>query len=73
MTDVDGFAFTRGPGVLCLIPFQVFKLSQKIGMAGCLAVCSNAAIALAAALNKPIVGVHHMVGVTFLIFESISY
>lgn len=42
--DVDGIAFTRGPG-----------------MAGCLAVCSNAAKTLAAAVNKPLVGVHHMV------------
>ncbi|KAJ3490902.1 hypothetical protein NLI96_g1082 [Meripilus lineatus] len=41
--NVDGIAFTRGPG-----------------MAGCLAVCSNAARTLAAALNKPLVGVHHM-------------
>lgn len=41
--DVDGIAFTRGPG-----------------MAGCLAVSVNAAKALAAALQKPIVGVNHM-------------
>ena len=44
VTDVDGIAFTRGPG-----------------MAGCLGVCSNAAKTLAAALNKPLVGVNHMV------------
>lgn len=31
-----------------------------IGMAGCLSVGSNAAKTLAAALNKPLVGVHHM-------------
>ncbi|EJD03286.1 peptidase M22, glycoprotease [Fomitiporia mediterranea MF3/22] len=30
------------------------------GMAGCLSVCSNAAKTLAAALGKPLVGVHHM-------------
>ncbi|KAG5650193.1 hypothetical protein H0H81_000352 [Sphagnurus paluster] len=39
--DIDGIAFTRGPG-------------------GCLSVGSNAAKTLAAALNLPIVGVHHM-------------
>ncbi|KAF9813707.1 hypothetical protein IEO21_05423 [Rhodonia placenta] len=42
-TDVDGIAFTRGPGI-----------------GGCLSVGSNAAKTLAAALNKPLVGVHHM-------------
>lgn len=31
------------------------------GMGGCLSVASNAAKTLAAALNKPLVGVHHMV------------
>ncbi|PVF99378.1 peptidase M22, glycoprotease [Serendipita vermifera] len=41
--EVDGIAFTRGPG-----------------MGGCLSVSVNAGKALAAALNKPIVGVHHM-------------
>ena len=30
-------------------------------MAGCLSVCSNAAKTLAAATDKPLVGVHHMV------------
>ncbi|KAH8107829.1 glycoprotease family-domain-containing protein [Cristinia sonorae] len=43
VTDVDGIAFTRGPG-----------------MGGCLSVNANAAKTLAAALNKPLVGVHHM-------------
>lgn len=42
--DVDGVAFTRGPG-----------------MHGCLFVGAMAAKALAAAHQKPIVGVHHMV------------
>ncbi|KAI0320760.1 glycoprotease [Amylostereum chailletii] len=41
--EVDGIAFTRGPG-----------------MPGCLGVGSSAARTLAAALNKPLVGVHHM-------------
>ncbi|KAI9059105.1 hypothetical protein FKP32DRAFT_1688230 [Trametes sanguinea] len=41
--DVDGIAFTRGPGI-----------------PGCLSVCGNAARTLAAALDKPLVGVHHM-------------
>ncbi|KAK7057393.1 mitochondrial tRNA N6-adenosine threonylcarbamoyltransferase [Favolaschia claudopus] len=43
MADIDGIAFTRGPG-----------------LPGCLSVCLNAAKALAAAHNKPLVGVHHM-------------
>ncbi|KAI0036864.1 glycoprotease [Vararia minispora EC-137] len=42
-TDVDGIAFTRGPG-----------------MPGALGVGATAAKTLAAALNKPLVGVHHM-------------
>ncbi|KAM5530090.1 hypothetical protein V8D89_016242 [Ganoderma adspersum] len=43
MNEIDGIAFTRGPGI-----------------PGCLSVCGNAARTLAAALNKPLVGVHHM-------------
>ncbi|KAI1784257.1 peptidase M22 glycoprotease [Ganoderma leucocontextum] len=43
MNEIDGIAFTRGPGI-----------------PGCLSVCANAARTLAAALNKPLVGVHHM-------------
>ncbi|KAI5835837.1 peptidase M22, glycoprotease [Schizophyllum commune Tattone D] len=43
LADLDGIAFTRGPG-----------------MGGCLGVCTNAGKAIAAALDKPIVGVHHM-------------
>ncbi|KAJ4001719.1 Gcp-like domain-containing protein [Lentinula boryana] len=43
LSDVNGIAFTRGPG-----------------MGVCLAVTVNAAKTLAAVLNKPIVGVHHM-------------
>ncbi|KAL1945585.1 hypothetical protein VTO73DRAFT_1587 [Trametes versicolor] len=43
VNDVDGIAFTLGPGI-----------------PGCLSVCGNAARSLAAALNKPLVGVHHM-------------
>lgn len=35
--------------------------SCEPGMRGCLSVASNAAKALAAALGKPLVGVHHMV------------
>lgn len=33
----------------------------RLGMPGCLSVGMNAAKSLAAALKKPIVGVHHMV------------
>lgn len=47
MSDIDGVAFTRGPGI-----------------GGCLSVGSNAAKNLAAALGKPLVGVHHMVRTT---------
>lgn len=43
VTEVDGIAFTRGPG-----------------MSGCLRTCCDAAKALASALHKPLVGVHHM-------------
>ncbi|KAL5631668.1 hypothetical protein ACGC1H_007250 [Rhizoctonia solani] len=43
MSNIDGIAFTRGPG-----------------MPGCLSVGAVVARALAAALNKPLVGVHHM-------------
>ncbi|CAK5281378.1 unnamed protein product [Mycena citricolor] len=43
MSDIDGVAFTRGPG-----------------LPGCLSVATNAAKTLAAACNKPLVGVHHM-------------
>ncbi|OJT11124.1 tRNA N6-adenosine threonylcarbamoyltransferase [Trametes pubescens] len=43
VNEVDGIAFTLGPGI-----------------PGCLSVCGNAARSLAAALNKPLVGVHHM-------------
>ncbi|KAG9220873.1 hypothetical protein CCMSSC00406_0002527 [Pleurotus cornucopiae] len=43
VNDVDGIAYTRGPGI-----------------GGCLSVGSNAAKNIAAALNKPLVGVHHM-------------
>ncbi|KAI4521924.1 peptidase M22, glycoprotease [Schizophyllum commune Loenen D] len=43
LADLDGIAFTRGPG-----------------MGGCLGVCTNAGKAIAAVLDKPIVGVHHM-------------
>lgn len=35
--------------------------SFNLGMGGCLAASNNAAKSLAAALGKPIVGVHHMV------------
>lgn len=44
VTDIDGFAFTRGPG-----------------MPGSLSVCLTASKNLAAALKKPLIGVHHMV------------
>lgn len=50
-------AFTRGPGM----SFQLcFAMSNGSGIGGCLSVGSNAAKSLAAALGKPLVGVHHM-------------
>ena len=39
------------------------------GMTGCLGVGSSAAKTLAAALNKPLVGVHHMVYLLSLAFD----
>ena len=41
----------------------------KTGMTGCLGVGSSAAKTLAAALNKPLVGVHHMVYLLSLAFD----
>ena len=57
--DVDGIAFTRGPGKYSRI--CSFSLTFDTGMGGCLSVSVNAGKSLAAALRKPIVGVHHMV------------
>jgi tRNA A37 threonylcarbamoyltransferase TsaD len=41
-------------GLMCMI-------CMYVGMPGCLSVGMNAAKTLAAALKKPLVGVHHMV------------
>lgn len=52
------------PAAQVCAPFPSYlDLSSRIiqGMGGCLSVGSNAAKTLAAVLNKPIVGVHHMV------------
>ncbi len=43
--------------------------TNNIGMTGCLGVGSSAAKTLAAALNKPLVGVHHMVYLLSLAFD----
>ncbi|PPQ65012.1 hypothetical protein CVT26_015721 [Gymnopilus dilepis] len=59
--DIDGIAFTRGPSQPNLL-FFYNGLTHKPGMPGCLSVGMNAAKSLAAALNKPLVGVHHMQG-----------
>ena len=48
-----------------IIPYHPVHSSRDLilasGMGGCLSVSSNAAKALAAALCKPLVGIHHMV------------
>ena len=67
--DIDGIAFTRGPGTLML---GLFNQADEVGIGGCLSVGSNAAKSLAAALNKPLVGVHHMVSITMLNSDVIS-
>ena len=45
-----------------------FAKYSSVGMTGCLGVGSSAAKTLAAALNKPLVGVHHMVCTSSLVF-----
>lgn len=50
--------------------FLTHKLSLGIG--GCLSVGSNAAKSLAAALGKPLVGVHHMVRSHVLFLSNAS-
>ncbi|KAJ7755697.1 glycoprotease family-domain-containing protein [Mycena maculata] len=58
MADIDGVAFTRGPGPLTTLFFTAFSLVP--GLPGCLSIGLNAAKTLAAATCKPLVGVHHM-------------
>ena len=41
--------------------FTIYKCITFAGMPGCLSVGMNAAKTLASALQKPLVGVHHMV------------
>ncbi|KAI8975922.1 glycoprotease [Trametes punicea] len=63
VSDVDGIAFTRGPGKFIATryaPGYRYTSSVHTGIPGCLSVCGNAARTLSAALNKPLVGVHHM-------------
>jgi len=76
--DIDGIAFTRGPGEVIAGLKKMRSHRSVLGMGGCLAASNNAAKSLAAALGKPIVGVHHMVGLCAslimlpLIFPSAS-
>lgn len=65
ISQVDGIAFTRGPGMFNLYKRESISLTLPQGIGGCLSVGSNAAKTLAAALNKPLVGVHHMVSHPF--------
>jgi hypothetical protein len=46
-----------------------FVETYGVGMTGCLGVGSSAAKTLAAALNKPLVGVHHMVCFLSVVFH----
>lgn len=64
MSDIDGIAFTRGPGKPFLNtshPTCVVQVTIVSGMPGCLSVAAGTAKGIAAALGKPLVGVHHMV------------
>jgi hypothetical protein len=49
-----------------IVPYCNSYFYFFIGMSACLAVGMNAAKSLAAALRKPLVGVHHMVQVLVL-------
>lgn len=53
-----------------LLPAPFDMVNPLRGMGGCLSVCSNAAKTLAAATNKPLVGVHHMVRPTIYKLRS---
>ena len=51
------------------VSLETLLKTYNIGMTGCLGVGSSAAKTLAAALNKPLVGVHHMVNLLSLAFD----
>jgi N6-L-threonylcarbamoyladenine synthase len=61
VNDVDGIAYTRGPGQSASRLRICSTVYLCPGIGGCLSVGSNAAKNIASALNKPLVGVHHMV------------
>lgn len=68
VTEVDGIAYTRGPGnaTYRLPILLVGILIPWTGMTGCLGIGAASAKALSSALNKPLVGVHHMVRPDFI-------
>jgi N6-L-threonylcarbamoyladenine synthase len=51
------------------VSLETLLKTCNIGMTGCLGVGSSAAKTLAAALDKPLVGVHHMVYPLSLAFD----
>jgi tRNA A37 threonylcarbamoyltransferase TsaD len=54
------------------VSLETLLKTYNIGMTGCLGVGSSAAKTLAAALKKPLVGVHHMVYLLFPCVRSIK-
>jgi len=73
VNEVDGIAFTRGPGMGKR--FISDGQSGKVGLitvflGACLSVGYVAARTIATVTNKPFVGVHHMVCVIRILWEA---